>query len=150
MHLGCWLVLFTYLFFLVSFIQKHLTIPLFGPDKVIEFNSMSNEDNWLALMIELVERPKCAGARRSQGIGVIYKDDRAIERKMIENELDTVVDKFGTWVGYMAKVGNHRFYVTAEQRRMRAMADRLDYSEENESIEEAQQEAQPVAMAVAA
>ena len=142
-------MLFTYLFFLVSFIQKHLTIPLFGPDKVIEFNSMSNEDNWLAYMIELVERPQCAGARRSQGFGVIYKDDRAIERKMIENELDKLVDENGeVWKGYMAKVGKHRFYVSAEQRRMRAIADQLDIN--NPPIEDAQEATQPVAMAVAA
>ena len=156
MHLCCWLVLFTYLFFLLSFTQKVASLPigkLFNKDVSIEASVKSDSDNYTHWRAEVVEHPNGGPARRAKGVSMGWMDEKAIERQMRDNEHDKLVDDDGTvWYGCMSVMGKHVYYLTAEQRRERVMADRLKRQNELERVEKEQQaaQAQPTAIAVAA
>ena len=154
MHLGCWLVLFTYLFFLLSFTQRVASFPigkLFNKDQSIEFSVKSDAENYTHWRVESVEHPDGGPARRAKGLCMGWKDDRAIEIKMREDEHDKLVDEDGTvWYGLLEVRGNHVYHISAEQRRARTIADRMALENELKQAEKEQQATQPVAIAVAA
>ena len=147
-------MLFTYLFFLLSLTQNLAKLPIgkiFNKDQSIEVNLHSDKDNWTQARVEFIEHPDGGPARRSTGFSLGYKNDKAVERQMRDNEHDKLVDEDGTvWYGCICVMGKHVYYITAEQRRARVIADRMALENELKQAEKEQQVTQPVAIAVAA